>query len=168
MMTGWPAFRDALQAGIGRLEPDFAAICGTGGRLQRIASADAAFDLVRDSLGAIGTGTLTAPTTPYHGWMLSEVSITVPGHADAIPFASLAGSVPTPDKGVALELFDLGRVRPPTSPQPVAGSAGVQCSSATSTRSLRMPSIGAPSSRRRLKLGQLRPPWSRRFPASDR
>lgn len=53
------------------LWPDFAAICGFGGRLQGAPGCDAAFDFVKGRLGALGE--VQEVPTRYHGWTLDEL-----------------------------------------------------------------------------------------------
>jgi hypothetical protein len=82
------------------LQADFDALCDLGGRLQGTPSADAAFDFVREAMLGVGAGRLSSPCTPYHGWTLDEVAISLPNAAERIPCASLIGSVPTPPDGL--------------------------------------------------------------------
>jgi hypothetical protein len=112
----------ALQADRSALQADFDALCDLGGRLQGTPSADAAFDFVQEAMLGVGAGHLTSPRTPYHGWTLDEVAISLPDEAERIPCASLIGSVPTPPGGLVLEVVDLGR----GTPEEIAAAARVR------------------------------------------
>lgn len=103
---------EALRSDSSRLAADFAALCGFGGRLQGTPSAAEAFGFVRDALLRLGVGTLAAPETPYHGWTLETVGISVPGDGEPVPCAALVGSIPTVADGVELEVVNLGRGAP--------------------------------------------------------
>jgi hypothetical protein len=106
------AFLAALRADAPALEADFNAICDTGGRLQGSPSAEAAFALLAERLGAIGAGTLSTFHAPFRGWTLDAVTIALPGEPEPVPCAALPGSVSTPEEGLELEVVDLGRGTP--------------------------------------------------------
>ncbi|MBL6455579.1 M28 family peptidase [Belnapia sp. T6] len=100
-------FLAALRADAPRLEADFAAICGCGGRLQGTPSADTAFALVRELMAPLGP--VEEARTRFHGWTLEAAAIALP-NGTPIPCASLVGSVPTEER--EWEVVDCGRGAP--------------------------------------------------------
>ncbi len=89
------------------LATDFAAICGTGGRLQGTPSAERGFALMEERLATLGT--VRTEPVPYAGWRCHEARLTDVATGRDLDVAPLLGAAGTPGGGVVLDTLDCGR-----------------------------------------------------------
>lgn len=100
------------------LATDFAAICGTGGRLQGSPSAERGFALMEERLAALGV--VARDAVPYAGWRCHEARLTDMATGRDLDVAPLLGAAGTPAGGLLFDTLDCGR----GAPGDVAGAAG--------------------------------------------
>jgi aminopeptidase YwaD len=92
------------------LGADFAAICGTGGRLQGTPSAQRGFALMQERLSALGT--VGNEPVPYAGWRCHEARLTDVASGRDLDCTPLLGAAATPVEGLLLDTLDCGRGAP--------------------------------------------------------
>lgn len=94
-------------AGDRSLADDFERLCDCGGRRAGTASEQAALDLLRARLGAIGPA--RAEAAPYAGWRDDHAAMKLLPELEPLACKALLGSQSTADTGLEAEVVDLGR-----------------------------------------------------------